>query len=690
LTPPAPLEVTVQGRSRAERLQRSAEAVQVLKTERAQREGADLGEVLRRGAGVSVRRLGGLGSSSSVTLAGMTDNQLRFFLDGVPLELMGFGFGIGVVPVQWVERAEMYRGVVPIRFGSDALGGAINLVSEGSEGGARAMASYQVGSFGLYRGTALVRGRVGNTPLIATLSGFADVAANDYSIDVEIPNAIGRPEPARVRRLHDAYRAMGGAVEVAAVGLPWAERLSLRAYATDFHKQIQHNAVMTVPYGEPDVGENVVGATLRYEQALGAMPELDVSLLAGAARRRIQFVDTSRFNYDWRGHRVRERLEPGEIGEAEDTTILEDRGFARVGLAHGAASASELRLVSTLNVSSRAGANRLHDSALYLDPTGARRQLLTLVTGAEHVWHVGGDRLENIAFVKDYVYSVSGERGDAFDRATLEQGFTELSTHSHRLGAGNAVRLALTDVAFAKASYEYATRFPDADEVFGDGSLGLANLELEPEVSHNVNLSLQMLDVAWAEQRWRGALGLFYRDADRLIFEVPVQNDFTRSFNVWSSRAQGAEAAVGWTSPGDLLWLDANLTWSDVRNTSTRGPFADFNGDRIPNRPWLHANASARVQLTDVGAPRDELSLTWYGSYVGSFFRSWESAGRSDYKIEIDAQWVQSAAFTYVVRSAIETSLTFDVQNLLNARAYDFSGVQRPGRAFSLKGTLQY
>ena len=39
-------------------------------------------------------------------------------------------FGIANVPVNLIERVEIYRGVVPIRFGADALGGAVNLVSD--------------------------------------------------------------------------------------------------------------------------------------------------------------------------------------------------------------------------------------------------------------------------------------------------------------------------------------------------------------------------------------------------------------------------------------------------------------------------------------------------------------------------------------------------------------------------------
>jgi len=71
--------------------------------------------------GVAVRRVGGLGSNARFSLNGPYDDQIRFFLDGVPLELAGYPFE-SPRPVNLVNRVEVYRGVVPVRFGADALG----------------------------------------------------------------------------------------------------------------------------------------------------------------------------------------------------------------------------------------------------------------------------------------------------------------------------------------------------------------------------------------------------------------------------------------------------------------------------------------------------------------------------------------------------------------------------------------
>ncbi|MEO0812682.1 MAG: TonB-dependent receptor plug domain-containing protein, partial [Myxococcota bacterium] len=112
--------ITVQGNSEAESLADSAKAVTVIDTARDQKKAADLGEVLARTQGVGVQRASGLGSATRFSLNGLTDDQVRFFLDGIPLELTGFALGIANVPVNLVDRVEVYRGVVPVVFGADA------------------------------------------------------------------------------------------------------------------------------------------------------------------------------------------------------------------------------------------------------------------------------------------------------------------------------------------------------------------------------------------------------------------------------------------------------------------------------------------------------------------------------------------------------------------------------------------
>ncbi|MCY1023543.1 TonB-dependent siderophore myxochelin receptor MxcH [Pyxidicoccus sp. MSG2] len=692
---PTPVEVTVRGTpSEARQRQESAEAVNVVDLRRAREQSADLGEVVARSQGVSVRRSGGLGSGARFSLNGLYDDQIRFFLDGVPLEMAGYTFGFSNVPVNLVDRVEIFRGVVPIRFGADALGGAVNLVTDQSHQ-TRLGASYQFGSFGTHRVSLNGHYRHEPTGFVAGGEAFFDSARNDYRIGVEAPDEQGQPRSVTIPRFHDGYGAFGGAVELGLVERPWARKLLLRAFASTFDKDIQHNIVMTVPYGEATYGEGVIGATARYEQPLA--PNLELAVLGNVARRTIDFVDRGEWVYDWFGNRIRERAVDGETqGRPADQTLWEDSALGRVSLEWAPHAEHVLRLALSPTHVSRTGADHLQADPSARDPLTARRKLSTFVGGLEYELNAlpvsgasdvlegrrrGTDyRLQNSLFVKAYVYRASSEEA-------LPGGlFRPLSQDSHSFGVGDGIRVRLTEWLYAKASYEYATRLPRPDEVFGNGVLVSPSLELEPEVSHNANLGPRL------ELR-RASLGdftvdvnAFWRDSSRLIVLLGNDRYFTYQ-NVYRARSVGVENAVSWSSPGRLLSLDGMVTFQDVRNASSEGTFGDFEGDRIPNRPWLFASWGARVRLPGLPGGDDTLEPFYAGRYVHSFYRGWESQGLREFKQVVDAQLTHNLGLSWSMNHDARVTSTLEMQNVTDAAVYDFFGVQRPGRSLFLKVT---
>jgi vitamin B12 transporter len=133
-----------------------------------------------------------------------------------------------------------------------------------------------------------------------------------------------------------------------------------------------------------------------------------------------------------------------------------------------------------------------------------------------------------------------------------------------------------------------------------------------------------------------------------------------------------------------------NFTYLDFRNVSSDGTFGDFAGDRIPNRPWLFANYSARFNLRGVATARDELSFGWDSRYVHDYFRGWESIGLREFKQTTPRQFTHDVTISYLVRgNGRLLSTALEVQNLTDERVFDFYGVERPGRAFYAKVTAE-
>lgn len=678
------IEVTGRTLSRGEERTLSAEAVQVVELEEARQQTADLGEVLSRNSGVSVQRTGGLGSASRFSLNGFSGEQVRFFLDGIPLDMAGFGLGLANVPVNLLKRVEVYRGVVPVRFGADALGGAVNLVSSDGDEPNGASVSLQAGSFGTYRGSLSGHYTLGDSGLFLKGHAFGDLARNNYKVDVEVADDSGRLRPASLPRFHDGFAAGGFGLEVGVVEKPFAERLSLRVFGTRARKELQNNVVMTVPYGEARSAEESYGALATWAHKGLLSGKLRLEAVGGYSRRDTDFRDLATFVYDWYGNRGVERRQPGELGnQPVDQVVEQESVLARLHAAYEFSSAQTLRFSFAPTFVARGGEDRLTRGTGQRDPLSAQRDLFTGVGGLEHELVLGDGTLKNVLFIKGYLMRSSSEEvlpGNIFRRQDQA---------TEHLGFGESLRLFLPQGVLAKASYEYATRLPSPDELFGDGVLVLSNLGLKPEVSHNLNLEFSLADLRTGVGSFRGSVGGFARLADELI--VPLGDATNVSYqNVFSARSLGVEASAGWSVPGEWLSLDANGTWQDFRNAGGAGAYAEFEGDRIPNRPWLFANVTARVQRQSLLHAGDTASFNVTSRYVHGFYRGWESQGLREYKQEIDAQLTHSLGLSYTRPGPVTLGGTLEVLNVTDEKTYDFFGVQRPGRALSFKLTADF
>jgi vitamin B12 transporter len=643
---------------------------------------------------VVIRRTGGLGSDVRFSLNGLTGDAIPMFVDGVPLWMSGYPRNIGNIPINSVAHVEIYRGVVPLRLSADALGGAVNFATDQTYENGGSL-SYHVGSYGLLRMYGSAQARHDKSGFVARLSGFVDRARNDYPIDVEVPDAQGRLHPATVRRFHDFYSAYSLRAEVGFLDRPWAERLLLKAFTASSYKEVQHNTVMTVPYGEVDYGLTNIGAILNYDVDLSDTMTLES--LVSYSHMATDFHDMSPWVYDWYGDQVRERRVPGEVeADPTDQTWWEDGIFGRV-LAEWKLGREQVLIASTSPLFYWvSGDERLQFDPDARDPLSARRFLVRWVSGVGHEWNFlrttsakrNGSyrrntdyRFQNTFNIKNYAYFTSSEE-------PLPGGvFRDRQRDVISFGVSDGLRYSFTKWLLAKASYEYATRLPNPYETFGDGVLVVGNLELEPEVSHNVNIG-PVLD--WKKTKtgdWIGTLSGVLRETDNMIVLLGSDRFFSYQ-NVYSARTLGLEGGLTWTSPLQLLSLDGSGTYTDQRNTSTEGTFQDFEGDRIPNRPWLQASWAARLRFEHLLIGKDTLEPFYQGRYTHEFYRGWESQGIPQYKQKVDSQTAHDAGITYTLkRPNFRLASTFEVQNFTDEKLYDDFGVQRPGRSFHFKLT---
>lgn len=96
---------------------------------------SDLLELLRRLPGVDISRTGGPGSQTSVFLRGSNSNHVLVMVDGTRVASVHTGaFAFETLPVSQIDRIELVRGPAASFYGSDAIGGVIQIFTRKPEG----------------------------------------------------------------------------------------------------------------------------------------------------------------------------------------------------------------------------------------------------------------------------------------------------------------------------------------------------------------------------------------------------------------------------------------------------------------------------------------------------------------------------------------------------------------------------
>lgn len=112
-------------------------------------------DVLEDVPGVSVRRTGPPGAQTQVRIRGAEANQSLVLIDGVRANdpAGGDDFDFGQLRAVDIERIEVLRGPQSALWGSDAIGGVINIITRKAEQKAQASLSGEGGSFSSYQFT---------------------------------------------------------------------------------------------------------------------------------------------------------------------------------------------------------------------------------------------------------------------------------------------------------------------------------------------------------------------------------------------------------------------------------------------------------------------------------------------------------------------------------------------------------
>jgi outer membrane receptor protein involved in Fe transport len=677
-------EVNIAGKTQAKTTKEQGFNVNVIDMKQLYNTGADLNQALTRTSGVRVREDGGLGSNFNFSLNGFSGRQVKFFLDGIPMDNFGSSLTLNNFPVNMAERIEVYKGVIPVTLGADALGGAVNIVTRTNPNFLDF--SYGYGSFNTHRAAlnhAYTNAKSGFTLRTNVFYNYSD---NNYKVNVQpIDLLSGQRGPEQeVERFHDGYESAAIQMEAGVTGKRYADKLLFGLIVSGNDKDIQTGVTMDQVFGGRTSTSSAVIPTLKYKKADVLVKGLDLSLYGAYNMSRNKFIDTARLKYNW----LQETL-PTETGELSRSQLKnkDNEGLVTANLGYRLQEHQTLSLNYVMTDFKRKSTD-VEDpgNITFQYPQQLNKQIIGLG------WQTNYGGFTASVFSK--LYLLDANSFEQVPNGTGAPTFRASSTRSNDVGYGAAAAYFILPELQAKASFEHTYRLPEAIELLGDGLYVRRNSALKPEQSNNLNLgaiySLRLNDA----HRFGIEASYIYRNAQDYIRldqaqTQPVDRQYVNIGDVITNGIEG-EIRYSWMN---RFQAKVNMTYQNIIDkqeflvsenlTGTRiDPNLNY-GYKVPNMPYLFGNADLSYLFTEVGGKGNSLDLSYSVNFVEKYYFTPHQLGENNGDI-IPTQFAHNLMANYIIQNG-KYSIALESRNFMDNKLFDNYLMQKPGRSFFLK-----
>jgi len=662
------------------RLKRSAFNAVAVDTKELQNTTKNLSDALAKAPGMKLRESGGVGSDMQLMLDGFSGKHVKVFIDGVPQEGVGSSFGLNNIPVNFADRIEVYKGVVPVGFGTDAIGGGINIVTNKKRRRWFLDASYSYGSFNTHKSNVNF-GQTFKNGFTYEINVFQNYSDNDYHIEAPVEDfetgRIDRDKKVRVKRFNDTYHNEAVVGKVGVVDKKWADRLMLGFTYSNMYQDIQTGVRQDIVYGQKHRKGHSLMPSLEYYKRNLLAKGLDVALTVNYNKNLTTNVDTASYKYNWYGDR-KLLNSPGEQSyqhSRADNNNWNGTFTAnyRLGKMH------MLTFNHVLNTFSRSNTSLL---AKEEQSDAIAKETRKNISGVSYrlmpseTWNLS-------VFGKYYNQFVAGPV--ATDANQNDYVRTTRSVSS--IGYGAAGTYFILPGLQAKLSYEKAYRLPTIEEMFGNEDLEMGDIGIRPENSDNVNLNLSY-NRTFGRHSVYVEGGLVYRNTkdyiQRNITDLSGGKSAATYINYGKVLTKGYNISARYGF-GKWVSVGGNFTQMDVRDnmkTSISGSAENIAyKERMPNLPYIFADSDVTFYWRDLGRKGNALTVSYDNQYLHSFtyYSSKIGSNKGDYVVP--SQFSHNLSLSYSLRDG-RYNLSFECRNFTDEQLYDNFSLQKAGRAF--------
>jgi vitamin B12 transporter len=667
-------EVTVVGmteeQAEANKVRNSVMPVTILTAKQMENRASNLNELLARQTGIQIRRTGGLGSEARISIRGMEGKRVQIFIDGRPLNTPDGSLGINDLPLQIIERIEIYKGAVPAWLGGDGLGSAINVVIRHRDiSYIDATASYQ--SYNTINTGLILKKTFDKSGIEAGAGIFTNSSNNDYVMESPYQKGL------MLKRDHDRFSSIltGGAIRFHNL---WFDEIEIEGAYMHVSKQLQ-GIQSNIQHIESKGNTGLLAWGFQKDKLLNN--KLSFRSHGALASIKVNFIDTSSYSYGWDNNRMPSLYGKGELGNGPNFTITKQKE-----LRHQANINYILTKALTLNLNNtfRYGhfnpkddtANAFAGKNLFNYPG----HLVNSVTGATVESRLKDDKLLFSVALKHYYNNIVGYNTNIYLQAPPDK----VNNRTSALGYNAGLRYNFTQYLLIKASHERALRLPNNTELFGDGILITPAIFLKPETGYNNSIGIIYDHTNNRGKRLQVEMNGFLMYVNNLI--QLSGNGLSLGYgNFAKAQIFGADAEIKYDITKELF-ASFNITWQRTRdiNRFTPGTTAPNPTYKliIPNTPQFFSNWNAEYSKDGWLGKQSRTKFLYEGSFTQKYNYGFNISVYDDFVIPSFVTHTFSIEQTFKDRRYI---IAAEANNMTDATVINNLNQPLPGRTFRIK-----
>lgn len=683
-------EVVVRGSSQQaeiNRIRQSPMAVTVVDGAKLRGRSSGIEEILTRTSGIKVRKTGGLGSASRISVHGLEGKRVAVYINDFPLNSPDGSFDINDIPIDVIKYIEVYKGIVPAEYGGDGLGGAINIVTREDECDLVGF-TQELASFGTSKTLASAQKLFAKPGILFNVAFFKNKSKNNYMMSWPVfETNLPASEYRKVRRNNDYYDADFYHVGIGFRKL-YFDKLDLECAFYRNKKGIQSlNFDSQHAYMK---GFNIM-PTLHIEKDDFIFKGLEMKLSLVIPIIQTSLIDTTTTRRQWDGTITQ------AMGETEDNLLNEshNRQFElrnKFNLKYTFGQHT-FNINDQLALSDYRPKDERMNDYLGFDPSSFPSKMISNNIGLCHLYASSNHRFQNsltisIYYLKSKIFRTS----DALSKAQMKDASAPKQTSVNKTyyGFSEGMSYEFWKGVRGKFSFSHNVRLPDTGELFGNGMSIKPSVNLLPEIGDNLNVGT-IIDtrnvIGLTRVQWETNFYYMYIQNMIRLFPADIRSIYT---NLGKTSTMGFDTDLK-VDVTPNIYTYFNLTLQDIRDrqkwlNDAKGTDNPTYNKHVPNIPSFYFNYGLEYHAENL-LGRNELSRIYMDvSHVGEFDWGWQMSTLSDQR----KKWIipSNDVFTIGLQQSFwhnNISLSFEVENIFDKENYMEFKMPLQGRTFKTK-----